>query len=266
MDRDSVALNPDIITADITQAEKTAGYYTPVFKIRITHEGLHSNRYKGMVIFDVFSFNDGEIFTKKYYLLVTKAADTEVNNIKLIDFKYREQLISAFVELVDDYATVYVQSGSSTYNNPIFIQFIMAPYRPFIEELPYRNANILKANLTGTIFEPIVVNKPSLTWTNGWNPSIDAIYTSKNTEIVIDFDRVSLSAAVFGGTMTNGTKIGAVSPIPHFKPRKIIAHTIDINGVIAHCWISLEVNGDLLIYSATTNNLVMFDLDYSVYY
>jgi hypothetical protein len=262
-----MALNPDIITADITQAEKTAGYYVPVFKIRITHEGLHSNRYKGMVMFDVFSFNDNEIFTKRYYLLVTKAADTEANNIKLIDLKYREQLISAFVHLDGDYATLYVLSGSSTYNNPIFIQFIMAPYRPFIEELPYRNANILKANLTtGTIYEPTIVNKPALTWTSGWTNNIDTTYTTKNTEIVIDFDRVSACAIIKGGIITDGTKIGTISPLPHFKPRKIIAHTIDVSGVIAHCWISLEVNGDLLIYKATTNNLVMFDIDYSIYY
>lgn len=258
-----ISLQGDIVTSVITSAQKDTGYYVPIFRIKITSQGVTTNSEKGYIMFRVISFSNDEVFYKDYSLLVSTGA---TNDCTLLDLKYKEQLITVFAYNNDGYVTIYAKSVSSTSGYPIWVKFLHSPNKPFIDELPWRNCDIDKDSLTaGTIIEPTVINKPLLAWLNGWTSNIDATYTTKITETFIEFDVVSVRVAIKSGTTVDGTIIGTISPIPWFNPIKVIGHTLT-GTTYAHCTISIESNGDMKIYDVATNDLVMFDFSYRVYY
>jgi hypothetical protein len=255
--------NPDVTTAVVTQAQAAAGLYAPLFRIRIASEGLPTNGANGYLTFRVIAFSANETFTKDCSLLVT---DAITSDCRLIDLKYREQIISVFAHNDGTYVTVYAKCASS-YGYPLYCQYLFAPNKAFIEDLPVRDCSVDKTAIVGgTIITAATYPAPNMSFESGWTTNIDTTYTTKNTEIIVDFDRVYVNAAITGGTYTDGTIIGFITPLPQGLPRRFIAHTIAADGTIGHCTITIDSSNDIRIYGATTNNLVLINIWYGIYY
>ena len=243
----------------ILYTPEDVGKYVPLFRIRITSEGIPCNAYRGCVFVRVFILNENDFKYKDYAIYVSTKSNSDVTHvIKLYDLNKEISFIYCVLDDDGTYATFYTKIQSiyhaSTY------QILYASYPSFIEELP----DITPVSSFISEITPFdycmqrSINWSEISFTNNWFKN-----SNYNNRYELAKGRFYFEIYISGGLMTDGTIVATVKSSPQY-PVRVRGECYDESNDISNCYFELGIDKIIRIYKCTANTLVKFQFSYEI--